>query len=263
MNSSNSKLIDVMKKRISVKNRNNRLLNQKEFFPTTIFKLRGSKDFLDSKIDISKKNDRNHFLFEDQINLRIVPLIKKKKCVFKYETLIEMKKNDIKRSNGISTSFVKPSKTYVKKYLFKSPFQERKKSKYKLKNMINLSKRIHSPKFKENKVNNVIFKTVSRNDKNNFKNDSNMKLYLKTCGNIKNIFNDIKLDRIDKRIDKLDKTNENVKQNKYLEQKNENTFLMNIIKIKERNRRARNYYNKIHVNKVNKIIEKFSFNNYD
>ena len=125
--------------------------------------------------------------------------------------------------------------------------------------MLDISKRIHSPKYKEKKVNRVIFKTVSRNDKNIFKSSNNLKLYSKTCGNTNNIFNGIKLDR----IKKLDKTIENVKQKKYLEPKNENNFLLNIIKNKERNRRARNYYNKIHVSKVNKIIEKFSFNNYD
>ena len=45
------------------------------------------------------------------------------------------------------------------------------------------------------------------------------------------------------------------------EEINENFFLSNIIKNKERNRRGKNYYNQIHVNKMNKIIEKFSFNN--
>ena len=255
MNSSNSKLIEVMKKRIKPRNQNNKFMDQK-IYSNSIFNLRGRKDYLETKIDKTKKYDRNNFLSEDQINLRILPLIKRKKVIFKYENLIEKKNNDKKTNSRMSISFVKPSKIYSKKYLFKSPFQEKKKNKYKLKIMVDLSKKIHSLKYNEKKINNIVLKNFSRNDKNNFKNSNNLKIYLKTYANIKNIFNDIK-------IDKLDKTNENVKQNKYPEQKNENNFLRNIINIKERNRNARNYYNRIHINKMNKIIEKYSFNNFD
>ena len=46
-------------------------------------------------------------------------------------------------------------------------------------------------------------------------------------------------------------------------QNQENILLRNLIINKERNRRAKNYYNNIHVNKIDKIIEKYSFTNRD
>ena len=61
----------------------------------------------------------------------------------------------------------------------------------------------------------------------------------------------------------LNEKSKDMSSNKYLytEMFEENKFLRNIIINKERNRRAKNYYNQIHVNKMNKIIEKFSFIN--
>ena len=76
MNSSNSKLIEVMKKRIKPRNQNNKFMDQK-IYSNSIFNLRGRKDYLETKIDKTKKYDRNNFLSEDQINLRILPLIKR------------------------------------------------------------------------------------------------------------------------------------------------------------------------------------------
>ena len=122
--------------------------------------------------------------------------------------------------------------------------------------MVDFSKKMHSHKYNEKNLNRDILKTYSRNNaklRNNIQ-----KIYLKTYGNENHIFNKFKLD------DSTDKFQDNHQINiEYEENKKELLFLKNIIKNKERNRRAKNYYNKIHVNKMNKIIEKFSFNNYD
>ena len=252
----NHKLIEVMKKRLSIMNQHKYYFS-KDYQPISIFKLRNSRDYQDSKIDMSKKHDRKYFLLQDQINLRIVPLIKKNKCVFKYENLMLMKSPDKKSNKGVSTSFgITPSKTYTKKILFKSPFQEGKKNKKNLQIMVDLSKEFRSPKYKEKNIHKDIVKTFSRNS--NILKNKNNKLYLKTYGNEKHIFNNIKLNDSD---DNNEKSNhKNLNNGDY---KKEKIFLRNIIINKERNRRAKNYYNQIHVNKMNKIIEKFSFNNLD
>ena len=252
----NHKLIEVMKKRLSIMNQQKYYFS-KDYQPISIFKLRNSKDYQDSKVDISKKHDSKFFLLQDQINLRIVPLIKKNKCIFKYENLMLMKSPEKKNNKIVSTSFgLTSSKTYTKKLLFKTPFQEGKRNKKNLKIMVDLSKEFHSPKYKENNIHKDIIKTFSRNNKN-LKN-KNSKLYLKTYENEKHIFNNIKLDDI---LDNKEKSNhKNLDNGDYQKEK---IFLRNIIINKERNRRAKNYYNQIHVNKMNKIIEKFSFNNFD
>ena len=256
MNPESHKLIEVLKKRLSIMNRNKYISNQKDNKPKQIFKLRFSTDYHEIKTNTFIKHDKKQFLFEDQINLKIVPLIKKDKCIFKYENLLLNKSPDKKNNNGISTSFRLPTKTYKKRFLFKSPFQEGKKNKNKLKIMVDFSKKMHSHKYNEKNLNRDILKTYSRNNaklRNNIQ-----KIYLKTYGNENHIFNKFKLD------DSTDKFQDNHQINiEYEENKNELLFLKNIIKNKERNRRAKNYYNKIHVNKMNKIIEKFSFNNYD
>ena len=100
----NHKLIEVMKKRLSIMNQHKYYFS-KDYQPISIFKLRNSKDYQDSKIDMSKKHDSKFFLLQDQINLRIVPLIKKNKCVFKYENLMLMKSPDKKNNKIVSTSF--------------------------------------------------------------------------------------------------------------------------------------------------------------
>lgn len=258
MSSQINKLIEVTKKRISILNRNNiNNLNSRGDYPTQIFKLRTSKDYHESKINTFRNGDKKQFLFEDQINLRIVPLIKKKKCVFKYENLI-LKKSPVKKSNNrISTSsgFI-PNKSNNKKFLFKSPFQEGKKNKKKLKILVDFSKEIHSPKYKEKKLNQDILRIYLTNNKN--ERNKYQKIYLKTYSNVKHLFNDIKLNyKVGNSYEK------NLNDHKNDEYQKEKIFLKNIINNKERNRRAKNYYNHIHVNKMNKIIERYSFNNYD
>jgi len=253
MDSPNNKLIEVLKKRLSVVNRNKYFFT-KDYKPLSVFKLKTSVDYRESKINNSKKVDRKYFLLEDQINLKVVPLIKKNKCVFKYENLMLMKSPEKKLKNGVSTSFALiRSKTEKKKFLFKSPFKEGKKNKNKLKIMVDFSKKIHSPKFKESNINRDILKTFINNDRNF--SERNHKIYLKTYGNEKH--NNIKI-KLDDSVEKS--KNNNLYDDSY---KKENIFIRNIIKNKERNRRAKNYYNQMHVNKMNKIIEKFSFNNLD
>jgi hypothetical protein len=256
--STDNELIKMMKHRLlaTKKNQNNIPYSPIKFRSSSIFKIRNSKDYLETKIDTSKKKDRKQLLFEDKINLKIIPLIKKTKCGFKYENLL-LAKNYKKPKVLIFNSFaLKPSKTYSKKYLFNSPFQESKKNKYKLKDMVEFSKIFHSPKFKETDINREIVKTSSRNNNKYSRNRNNFQMYLKTCGNENHLFKDIKLE-------KANEKSKDMSSNKYLytEIFEENKFLRNIIINKERNRRAKNYYNQIHVNKMNKIIEKFSFIN--
>ena len=257
MNPESHKLIEVLKKRLSIMNRNKYISNQKDNKPKQIFKLRFSTDYHEIKTNTFIKHDKKQFLFEDQINLKIVPLIKRKKCAFKYENLKQAKSTEKKSSKRLFSSLTyKPLKTFSKQFSFKSPFQERKKNKNKLKVMVNLSKELHSPKIKENKLNKELLKVYSRN--NNYLWYNIQKNYLGTCGNGMNIFNKIKLY---KNVDKSTETHFDNYINE--ENKSENILLRNIIMNKERNRKAKNYYNHIHVNKMNKIIEKYSFNSYE
>ena len=259
MNSSEIKILDAMKKRFPIFNRNNKYLNMKKIYPTTIYKITKKNEDFDTNTSESNKSIKNtikKLILKDEINLKLIPLIKKKKCVFKYENLIMKKNKDDKSKNRISTSFGdKCSKSYSKRFVFKSPFQEGKAYKYILRDIVNLSKRFHSPKYKEKELHRDILKTYSRNDTNNFfrisKNNKNK--YLNTWGNTKNIFN-IK-------IDKNRKESNDITKNENEEDLSENIFLRNIIINRERNRIGKNYYNQIHLKKMNKIIEKFSFNN--
>ena len=237
-------------------NRNNKFLNMKKINLKTVYNFTSNKDNIDTNFDTnaneSKKNESKKFLLKDQINLKIVPLIKKKKCVFKYENLISSRNKDKKNNFSIGD---KCSKSYTKKSKFESPFEKRKTYKYILRDIVNLSKRFHSPKYKEANLHRDILKTYSRNEKNNFFRISKTKnSYLKTWENTKHIFKNLKLNNYNKKMNDNNKIQTD-------EEINENFFLSNIIKNKERNRRGKNYYNQIHVNKMNKIIEKFSFNN--
>ena len=250
MNSSNLKLIEVMKKRLSIMNRNNRFINMKEFYPTTVYKLTSSKDYLDTNPNVSKKIVFKNYLLKDQINLKIVPLIKKNKCIFKYENLMINKNKDKKGNKEV----FKCSKTFSKKSRFKSPFEEGKRNKYFLRDMVNFSKRFHSPKYKENKLHREILNTYSRNDNRNvfrISKNKNTNHYLKTWQNINHNY------KLDKRREKFN----DIDKNQIETDINQNGFMRNIIINKERSRRGKNYYNQIHVNKMNKIIEKYSFNN--
>ena len=254
---SSHRLIEVMKRRLSIINRNKYYFAPIKYARTSVLKQKDNKDNLESITNISKKHDKKYFLFQDQINLKIVPLIKRKKCAFKYENLKQAKSTEKTSSKRLFSSLIyKPLKTFSKQFSFKSPFQERKKNKNKLKVMVNLSKELHSPKIKENKLNKELLKVYSRN--NNYLWYNIQKNYLDTCGNGMNIFNKIKLY---KNVDKSTETRFDNYVNE--ENKSENILLRNIIMNKERNRRAKNYYNHIHVNKMNKIIEKYSFNSYE
>lgn len=259
MNSTEIKIIDAMKKRLPIFNRNKKYMNIKKIYPTTVYKITPKKeeDF-DTNISESYKLNKHNFkklLLKDEINLKLIPLIKKKKCVFKYENLILRKNKENKSKNRISTSFNdKSSKTYYKRIVFKSPFEEGKANKYILRDIVNLSIRFHSPKYKEKELQRNILKTYSRNGGDNyFRINKNNKIrYLNTWENARHIFNNIKLDKNKKESNDINKNEKEL---------NENIFLRNIIINKERNIRGKNYYNQIHLKKMNKIIEKFSFNN--
>ena len=224
MTSQNNKLIEVLKSRLSVMNRNKYIFSSKYNNPTQTFKLRPSKDYQDSKINTIRSRDRKQLLSEDSINLKIVPIIKNIKCVFKYENLNLNKKPEKRTYNGISTNFgLLPNKTYTKKVLFKSPYQKGKKNKNNLKRMVDFSKKFHSQKYKEIEINRDIVKTYSRNDNSRIK--DNRKIYLKTDGNEKHIYKNIKLENNTGKIHKKHTY-------KYIisDYKKEPIFLRNIIK---------------------------------
>ena len=251
------RLIEIMKSRLSIMNKNKYYFAPIQYARNSVFKKKDNQESLESNANISKKHDKKYFLFKDQINLKLVPVIKRKQFIFKNENLKLTKSLEKKSSKGISTSFTyKPLKTYTKQFNFKSPFQEGKRNKNKLKIMVDLSKELHSSKIKENRLHNDLLKSYSRN--NNFLQNNIQKNYFKTCGKQKHIFNKIK---IYKSINKSGEKNFDNFINE--ENKNENLFPRSVIINKERNRRAKNYHNQIHVNKMNKIIEKYSFSNYD
>lgn len=267
MNSQTNKLIEVMKRRLTLKKRNTYRNNE----PISIFRLRYSNQYQETNVKTPHKSKKKYFLTEDHINLKIMPLLKKKKCAFTYESLLKMKKEPTKdtnisksvnklnngRNNDSSANPSKSSKA-LKKFIFRSPFQENKNNSKRFKILVDISKEIHSPKEKENKLNKDLLRTFARNSKKEyFENKKNLG-YLKTYGNENHIFNDIK---INEKSNKLNNSKFFI--NNMILQNQENILLRNLIINKERNRRAKNYYNNIHVNKIDKIIEKYSFTNRD
>ena len=309
MYSSNDKLIDEVKQRLlsfKKKNYNNYNENGSNIIESrrisTLIPRRSSRS---KRTTIKLKTNRN-FLTEDKINLRLVPVIKSVKAIIRFrkdsnnnykiyttedndELNCSRNKYNLKKpkvnsnsniyittfSNVLSTSnsFGK-FRTVSKRQLFMSPFQVGKNKKKIFKNLVNLSKELHSPKNKEhNLIKNIFnissFKRLnelqSKKNKNKKKKKDNIgvspiKFTLKTIKNENSFFHDNQKEKINKNknINKKNKI-------KFLLQElnNGNETLKRIMKNNEKKIRPNCYYNKLHLNKIHDIIEKYSYNNKD
>lgn len=291
MFSSNDKLIEVVLKRLLIKKKNNynKLINNEK--STNNIKVRRlstllSRGSADRKRFSIKKNKNN--LDGDKMNLKLIPLIKRRNILLKLKNFNEMifntesidinnyERNDkliLKKPkinnlniNTINTfsnfactsdSFRK-LKTNKKKHLFLSPYQVGLNKTKLFKNMVNISKDIHSPKKREEFFNIEIFNIRSFSSKN-VKNKS------KDYFGIPKTFSEKKLN-IKKNIFnyslKVDSESKNKKKRKYKGFNHRKEIVNNIIK-GENKRKANCYYNKLHLIKMNDIIDKYSYNNKD
>jgi hypothetical protein len=302
MYSSNEKLIDEVKKRlISIKKHNYHInLNQNSSNNVEARRLSTLVPRKQSQIKRSSyKKKTINILNDDKINLQLIPLVRTAKNLKKLRNLNEKivnaeayhssysRNNKLKSkkakidpnsnmdtntfSNILSTTHsFRKFKIISKKHLFKSPYQVRLNKARMLKKMVDLSKELHSPKKREHDI-----------DKDNF-NIITIRKHIenKTCEiNKKRYFFDIypqmniaKKKKI--KIFILDRfqteANENEKRcvdkigNKIYQIKG-----INLKKISDKNKKRHSnkrlncYYNKLRLNKVNNIIEKFSYNNKD
>jgi hypothetical protein len=241
---------------------------------------RGSAD--KKRFSITKNKN---FVEGNKMNLKIIPLIKRRNILLKLKNFNEMIFNtesiDINKyersdklilrkpnnlnintfSNFICTSdSFRKIKSNKKKHLFLSPYQVGLNKTKLFKNMVNLSKDIHSPKKREENFNieNFNIRSFSNKNSKNKRKDyfgipktfSEKKLNIKT-----NIFN---------YSQKVNSENKNKKKTKYKCKgfNHRNEIIKNIIK-DENKRKANCYYNKLHLIKLNDIIDKYSYNNKD
>ena len=288
MFSSNDKLIEVVLKRLVKKKKNNYdyiFNNQKS---TNNIKVRRLSTLLSRGSDDKKRfsiTKNKNFKEGNKMNLKIIPLIKRRNILLKLKNFNEMifntesidinnyERSDkliIRKPNNLNintfSNFVCTSDSFrkikynKKKHLFLSPYQVGLNKTKLFKNMVNLSKDIHSPKKREENFNieNFNIRSFSSKNSKNKRKDyfgipktfSEKKLNIKT-----NIFN---------YSQKVNSENKNKKKTKYKckEFNHRNEIIKNIIK-DENKRKANCYYNKLHLIKLNDIIDKYSYNNKD
>lgn len=287
MFSSNDKLIEAVLKRLVKKKKNNfyddiindqKTTNNIKVRRLSTLLSRGSAD--KKRFSVTKSGNK--------MNLKIVPLIKRRNILLKMKNFNEMifntesvefknyVKNDkiiIKKpkinnlninaiktfSNFVSTSdSFRKGKSNKKKHLFLSPYQVGLNKAKLFRNMINLSKDIHSPKKREENFNikNFNIRSFSGKPGKNKNKDyfgipktfSEKKINGKT-----NIFN---------YSQKVKSESKKKGKYKYKGFKHRNEIIKNIIK-DENKRKANCYYNKLHLIKMNDIIDKYSYNNKD
>ena len=291
MLSSNDKLIEAVLKRLIKKKKNNYdniINNQKSTNNIKVRRLstllsRGSAD--KKRFSIVKKKN---FIEGNKMKLKIIPLIKRRNILLKLKNFNEMifntesininnyeksdklilRKSKINNlnintfSNFICTSdSFRKIKSNKKKNLFLSPYQVGLNKTKLFKNMVNLSKDIHSPKKREENFNIENFNISSFSSKNrkNKKKDifgisktfSEKKLNIKS-----NIFN------YSQKVFYSESRNKRKTNYKYKGFSHQNEIIKNIIK-DEKKRKANCYYNKLHLIKMNDIIDKYSYNNKD
>ena len=313
MYSSNDKLIDEVKQRLLSVNKNRPVSNYLEGGVryvevrrlSTLMQRKGSES---KRTTIRKKTNIN-YLNEDKINLRLVPVMKSAKAIFRFtknddnkigcnHKVLKTEINDINNSKNklffniskkyksniymrtisnilsTSNSFGK-IKTFARKNIFFSPFQEGKKRNKIFRILVGFSKEIHSPKHNENNlINNIVniksFKTIKENEK--IKNKkyqifsqefSTKRLRIKDSIKNENEKNNKK--KMKKNNDNNNSKNKEKHKGKYLLNRlnNENEIIKNKMKNKNKKIKANCYYNKLHLNKINDIIEKYSYNNID
>lgn len=296
MYSSNDKLIDEIKKRLLTIRKNNPISFHRQS-GVRYLEVRRISTLIPRKGSDSRKSSLlpKNFLTEDKINLRLVPVIKSEKAIMKlskdnirafktehnkdpyYERNKLVLKRSKKNNNNNSNLYIKTFsnilsnsnsigkiKTITKKNLFLSPFQISKNRKKIFKNLVNFSKEIHSPQHKEKilltmKDNPKIrsFKKISDNNLQKSQKIFSPNLTLKKF-KIKNNFMNETND--EKNNEKKDSNHIN-----YLLKglNNCNDIMRNIFNNKRKKLKPNCYYNKLHLNKIKSIIEKYSYNNIE
>ena len=298
MYSSNDELIKEVKKRLlQMKKKKNRVYqnpsNYREVKILTTLVPQGNSE---SRRTSLLKNAQN-FMEENNLNLRLIPFIKTTKALIKrinnynnnnndnshytkminteiFDTdhsrntkIIHSKKKKIDSNSNISSTSNSLGKYKIKskKHLFLSPYKVMQSRTKLFKNMVNMSKELHSPIRRENDLNKKNFKISSvprRNTNNHTKNEFygifppmyiTEKLKIK-----KSILNEVQKDK----MKSIEKCKENKKNIPFLYKRLncENNIIKNIIKNSKHQRRPNCYFNKLHLNKMHKIIEKYSFN---
>ena len=287
MFSSNDKLIEAVLKRLIKKKKNNfynDILNdQKTTNNIKVRRLstllsRGSAD--KKRFSVTKSGNK--------MNLKIVPLIKRRNILLKMKNFNEMiyntesvEFNNYVKSdkifirkpkiNNLNINAIKTFSNFVctsdsfrkgksnkKKHLFLSPYQVGLNKTKLFRNMVNLSKDIHSPKkrgenliYKNFNIRSFSGKPGKNKDKDYF---GIPKTFSEKKYNIKrNIFN---------YSQKVKSESKKKGKYKYKGFKHRNEVIKNIIK-DENKRKANCYYNKLHLIKMNDIIDKYSYNNKD
>lgn len=301
MYSSNDELIQEVKRRLLLmKKKKNRVYqnpeNYREVKILTTLMPRGNSESRRSSL---LKNTPN-FMEENNLNLRIIPFIKTTKALIKrlknnksnntkivkteiYDTdhsrntnIMHSKKKKIDSNSNItstSNSFGK-CKIKSKKHLFLSPYKVMQNRTKLFKNMVNMSKELHSPIRRENDLNKENFRISSvprrnTNRNNHIKNKQNEyfgifpQMYTSDKLKIKkSILNEVQKER----TKSIEKAKENNKKNvKFLYKRLncENNIIKNIMKNSEHQRRPNCYFNKLHLSKMHQIMEKYSFNNIE
>ena len=298
MYSSNEKLIDEVKRRlISIKkhnyhiNMNQNSLNNVETRRLSTLAPRKQSEVKRSsyrKKTINIKND-------DKINLRLIPLVRTAKNLKKLRNLNEKivnkeaynihcsrnkKKDKIDPNSNMDTntfsnllstthSFRK-FKIVSKKHSFRSPYQVRLNKTRMLKKIVDMSKVLHSPKKRERDIDkdnyNIISirkpvgnKTCEIHKKKNF-----LELYPQMNTEKKIKIKKYILNRFQTETNKNEKKCEDKIGKKIYQLKGLNLKKICDKNVKRKDNKKLNcYYNKLRLNKVNNIIEKFSYNNKD
>ena len=303
MYSSNEKLIDEVKKRlISIKKHNYRLhLTQNTSNNVESRRLSTLVPRRQSGIKRSSYRKKTiNILNDDKINLRLIPLVRTAKNLKKLRNLNEKivnseayhhtysrnhKLNNKKAkidpnsntdtnnfSNILSTthSFRKFKIVSNNKHLFKSPYQVRLNKTRMLKKMVDISKELHSPKKREHDIDKDNFNIISiRKAIGNKTCEIHKKRYFFDIYPQMNLKQKIKirkyiLSRLHTETNENEKKCEDKIRDKIYQIKG-----LNLKKISDKNKKKNEnkklncYYNKLRLNKVNNIIEKFSFNNKD
>jgi hypothetical protein len=295
MYSSNDELIKEVKRRLLLmKKKKNRVYqNPSNYMEVKILTTLVPHGNSESRRASLLKNAQN-LMEENNLNLRLIPFIKTTKALINriknnnshntkivnteiYDTdhsrntkIIHSKKKKIDSNSNISSTSnsVGKCKIKTKKHLFLSPYKVMQSRTKLFKNMVNMSKELHSPIRRENDLNKENFKISSvprRNSNNNKKNEFFglfPQIYITEKLKIKkSILNEVQKDKM-KSIEKCKKNKKNIKY-MYKRLNCENNVIKKIIKNSEHQRRPNCYYNKLHLDKMHQIFEKYSFNNVE
>jgi hypothetical protein len=302
MYSSNEKLIDEVKKRLISIKKNNYHINLNQNSSNNVEARRLSTLIPRKQSEIKRSSCKKktvNILNDDKINLQLIPLVRTAKNLKKLRNLNEKivnaeayhssysRNNKLKSkkakidpnsnmdtntfSNILSTTHsFRKFKIISKKHLFKSPYQVRLNKARMLKKMVDLSKELHSPKKREHDIDKDNYNIITiRKHIENKTCEINKKRYFFDIYPQMNIakkkkFKIFILDRFQTEANENEKRCVDKIGNKIYQIKG-----INLKKISDKNKKRHSnkrlncYYNKLRLNKVNNIIEKFSYNNKD